>query len=66
MSEYKKAIIINPNYGKAHERLATLYYYKKEYAFAIEYCDKAAELGIMNYPLLKYLKPYREQGALEK
>lgn len=60
ITEYKKAIEINPSYAKAHYNLTIAYYYKKEYSLAIEYCDRAIELGCKVPPeLLEDLEPYR-------
>ena len=60
----KKAIEINPNYTAAYNNLSIIYFHKKQYKLAIEYCDRAKELGFTNLALLEALKPYREQGQL--
>ncbi len=63
---FKKAININPNYAQAYHNLAVVYTRKKQYNLAIEYCDKAQELGFVNSTLLKALKPYRHRVEEEK
>ena len=55
----KKAIKINPDYAMAYNNLAAIYFEKKQYKLAIEYCDRAKELGFTNSALLEALKPYR-------
>lgn len=57
---YKKTIEINPNYAKAYNNLSAIYFEQKQYKLAIEYCDKARELGFSNPALLEALKPYRK------
>jgi len=60
ISEYKKALAINPNSAEAHTNLGAAYYYKGNYKLAIVHCDKAMELGFrVNPKLLELLKPYR-------
>ena len=62
ITEYKRAIEINPKYAQAHINfnLAITYYYKKEYSLAIKHCDRAIELGWEVSPeLLDNLEPYR-------
>ncbi len=57
-----RALSLKPDLAVAHNNLAYFYYLKKEYAVAIEHCDKALQGG---YPvpeqLLKWLEPYRKQ-----
>ncbi len=62
ITEYKSALEINPNFAKAYNNLAIVYYIKREYVLAIEYCDKAIELGCRVHPqFLEDLRPYREK-----
>ncbi len=62
ITEYKKAVTIDPNLAVAYNNLAVAYYFKKEYGLAIEHCDKAIELGYKVHPgFLKDLEPYRTQ-----
>jgi len=62
ITEYKSALGINPNFAKAYNNLAIVYYIKKEYILAIEYCDKAIELGCRVHPqFLEDLRLYREK-----
>lgn len=63
---FKKAIEINPNYAVAYNNLSAVYFHNKQYKLAIEYCDRARELGFANPAFLEALKPYREQGQLEQ
>ncbi len=57
----KKALEIDRNYAVAYNNLALAYYYEKRYDLAINYCDKAIELGYKVVPkLLELLKPYRK------
>ncbi len=58
---YKKAIALNPHFAAAYSNLSAAYFYEKQYKLAIEYCDKAKELGFVNTHLLKALMPYRER-----
>lgn len=59
--EFKKAIKIDPDYTDAYYNLAIVYYFKKEYKLAIQYCDKAVQLGYKSDPkFLKALEPYRK------
>jgi len=61
IAECKKAIAINPNYAKAHNNLAVVYYEQGQYDLAIKHCDKAIELGGKVHPeFLEALKPYRK------
>jgi len=60
ISMFKKAIKIDPKYAKAYNNLAIIYFHKKEYKLAIEYCDKALRHGLINPVLLEALQPYRE------
>jgi len=57
---YKKAIQINPDYAEPYNNLSIFYFYQRQYKLAIEYCDRANELGFVNPALLDVLKPYRE------
>ncbi len=56
---FTQAIEINPAYAEAYNNLAINYFKRKQYKLAIEYCDKAQELGFVNSQLLKDVKPYR-------
>lgn len=62
IASYRKAIAIKPDYAKAHSSLAVVYFQKKQYKSAIEYCDKAKELGFTNLALMEALKSYRESN----
>jgi tetratricopeptide (TPR) repeat protein len=56
----KKALIIDPDYAKAHYNLAVAYYLNKQYELAIEHCDKAVDLGFEIHPkFLQHLTVYR-------
>jgi hypothetical protein len=47
----------------AHYYLAWIYYKKKDYPTAIEYCDQAGKLGVVVDPVfLEALKPYRSKS----
>jgi tetratricopeptide (TPR) repeat protein len=56
----KKAIEVDPRYGRAYNNIAVFYYYQKDYKLAIQYCDKAYQLGFVNTAFLDALKPYRK------
>ena len=56
---YEGAIKINPKNAKAYNNLSAIYFQKKQYRLAIQYCDKAKELGLTNTALLKALEAYR-------
>jgi tetratricopeptide (TPR) repeat protein len=61
ITEFKKAIALNPNFAEAHYNLAVSYYYKGQHGLAIKHCDQAIELGYKVHPaLLDALKPYRK------
>lgn len=64
VSAYKKAIELNPNYAIAYNNLSIVYLHEKQYKSAIEYCDKARELGFINTVLLETLKQHRERKKL--
>ena len=57
---FNKAIEINPGYAKAYYNLALIYFKQAQYQLAIEYCDRARELGFANPAFLEALKPYRQ------
>ena len=58
---YLKAIEKNPNYADAYLNLSLIYFHKKDYALAIKYCDKAAELGCkVPAEYLNLLKSFRK------
>jgi tetratricopeptide (TPR) repeat protein len=61
ISEYQRAMSIDSDIaGKAHNNLAVLYYYEKQYEEAVHHCNKAVELGFEVQPrLLKNLKPHK-------
>ena len=60
ISEYTKALKINPDYAMTHNNIAMAYYHKKEFGLAIKHCDSAIELGFRVHPnLIKALKPHR-------
>jgi tetratricopeptide (TPR) repeat protein len=42
---FKKSAEISPRFSDAYYNLALEYFFKKQYAPAILYCDKAASLG---------------------
>jgi len=56
---YKKTIEISPRHADAYNNLSAIYIRKKQYSVAIEYCDKAKALGLVNTDFLKILEPYR-------
>lgn len=59
---YKKALGIDPTDPEAYYSLAASYYYKSDYTWAIEYCDKARELGREIHPNFeRTLEPYRKK-----
>jgi tetratricopeptide (TPR) repeat protein len=61
---YKKALEIDPTDPEAYYSLATSYYYKDDYARAIEYCEKARQLGREIHPNFeKALEPYRKKAG---
>ncbi|MGD9015158.1 MAG: tetratricopeptide repeat protein, partial [Candidatus Omnitrophota bacterium] len=57
---FKQAIAINPDYAEAYNNLSAIYFQNKQYKLAIEYCDKASQLGFTNPILQEALKPYKE------
>ncbi len=59
---YHKTIQINPDYARAYNNLAVIYLQQKQYQLAIEYCDRAQELGYYNPDFLNTLKPYRKSS----
>jgi tetratricopeptide (TPR) repeat protein len=56
---YKKAIRINPDFAEAYHNLSVVYFRNQEYKLAIEYSDRAKELGFVNDAFSKDLEPYR-------
>jgi superkiller protein 3 len=61
---YKKAVVIDPSDPEAYYSLATSYYYKSDYAQAIEYCEKARALGREIHPdFERALEPYRKKAG---
>ncbi len=51
----------DPENAVVHNNIALAYYYQKQYALAIQHCDKAIELGYQVKPsLLELLKPFRK------
>ena len=60
IASYKKAIEIKPDFAKAYNNLSIIYFHKKRYKLAIEYCDRAKDLGFSNPAHLEALKPYRK------
>ena len=59
---YKRALAIDPTDPGAYYSLATSYYYKSDRTRAIEYCEKARELGREIHPNFeKALEPYRKK-----
>lgn len=60
ISLLKKAIELKPTFAEAYYNLSACYFYEKEYGLAIQYCDKAGELGIDNSHLAGLLEPYRK------
>ena len=60
ITSFRKAIAINPDYPYPYDSLADIYFQEKEYDLAIKYFEKAKNLGLTNYNLLKALEPYRE------
>jgi tetratricopeptide (TPR) repeat protein len=60
---YEKTIELTPNFADAHYNLAILYFTQKQYALAIEHCDRATSLGAPNPRLSEALRPYRSRGT---
>ena len=60
LSAYKKAIEINPDFVQAYLNLSVAYLHDRQYKLAIEYCDKAKELGFVDSGLVELLNSYRE------
>ncbi len=58
ISLYKKTIEMDPDYAKAYNNLAIIYFHKRQYELAVEYCLKSRELGFVNDVLLEDLRPY--------
>jgi tetratricopeptide (TPR) repeat protein len=61
IASYKKALELRPDYAEAYCNLSAAYLHAKHYRLAIEYCDRAKALGLVNNELLETLKPYREK-----
>ncbi len=59
---YQKAVHFDPTYGKAYGNMAIACYYKKDYARAIIYADRAKREGSFNRDLAEALKPYRKNA----
>ena len=56
---FERAVAIEPNAG-AYNNLALACFHQKQYKLAIEYCDRAKELGFPVHPeFLRDLAPYR-------
>ena len=57
----KKALAIDPYDAVAHYHIAVEYYFKREYALAIEHCDRAISLGYKEVEpeFLRHLEPFR-------
>jgi tetratricopeptide (TPR) repeat protein len=58
---FKKAVELDPRYAEAHINLSILYFQQKQYALAIDHCDRARTLGIVKPALMRALEPYRMQ-----
>jgi protein O-mannosyl-transferase len=59
---YQKAIELDPNYFLAHNNMAVMYYYNKQYGLAIDHVDLATQIGYeANQEFLNLLKPYRQR-----
>ena len=61
IASYKQAIEINPEHASAYFNLAVIYFYDKQFGLAIQYCDKASQLGFTNRALLEALTPHRKK-----
>ena len=61
VSSFKKVIEIDAGFARAYYSLCLIYFQGGQYELAIEYCDRARELGLVNPFLLEALAPYREQ-----
>ena len=59
--EFKKVLEITPDFGPAYYNLAIIYHRIGDYNSAVEYCDKAKEVGFdeIGPDFLKVLEPYR-------
>jgi len=57
---FKKTTELDPRHAMAYCNLSRAYFQRKEYDLAIEYCDKAKNLGLSDLPFLKDLEPYRK------
>jgi tetratricopeptide (TPR) repeat protein len=57
----KKALKLQPDFAPVHNNLTIAYLENKEYALAVEHCDKALELGYEVAPeILKEIDTHRE------
>ncbi|MBN3038605.1 MAG: tetratricopeptide repeat protein [Candidatus Omnitrophica bacterium] len=58
---YEKALAADPSYAPAYYNLAVAYFRNNKYSLALEYCNKANELGFDTSSLSKRLKLYQYQ-----
>lgn len=56
---YEQTISFNPKHAQAYYNLALIYFHNKQYKLAIQYSDRAQELGFVNPSFLAILKPHR-------
>ncbi|MCG2813339.1 MAG: tetratricopeptide repeat protein, partial [Thermodesulfovibrionales bacterium] len=58
----KKMLELAPDFSLGYNNLANAYYMKGQFNEAIQYCEKASELGFEVHPeFLKLLEPHRKK-----
>jgi len=66
ISSYKRAIEIDPSDPNAYNNLSIIYLYQQQYQLAVEYSDRAQQLGFDNPALREALEVYRKREVLIK
>jgi len=61
ISDYTKAIEINPRFAEAYYNRGIAYYYKKEYDKSLEDVEKAKKLGYQTSP--KFIETLRKASG---
>jgi Flp pilus assembly protein TadD len=61
VTEYKKAMELEPGYAECHNNLAVLYYHKKDFSKAALHYDEAVKYGAKPDPRFReLLRPHKK------